>query len=316
MSLFISLKFKSEKYPKFIYKSNSNITIYNMTQQVGKLYKSVIDDVVSSVREAFADEGIDEQVLLDLKATWEKRLSESKAIGEASSQGNSNSGASGSSSNNSGSGGGGGGGTGNTNASSSSSSTGTHSNHNNNNNVSSTSASSSILPVTNNLPGPIVNAARVATITPSLVPGAIVTGNSITSTPVATIQPPQSSSASVSQPSGKYIVQLDGPVDTDDDEDDDDDDMPDENDHDDNDDDGAGDEDGENLGEDEEPLNSGDDVSDEEPNELFETDNVVVCQYDKITRSRNKWKFHLKDGIMNLQGRDYVFQKAVGDAEW
>ncbi|KPM02596.1 transcription initiation factor IIA subunit 1-like protein 1 [Sarcoptes scabiei] len=65
-----------------------------------------------------------------------------------------------------------------------------------------------------------------------------------------------------------------------------------------------------------EPLNSEDDVSDEDPVELFETDNVVVCQYDKITRSRNKWKFHFKDGIMNLQGKDYVFSRAVGDAEW
>ncbi|KAJ9596152.1 hypothetical protein L9F63_027225, partial [Diploptera punctata] len=65
-----------------------------------------------------------------------------------------------------------------------------------------------------------------------------------------------------------------------------------------------------------EPLNSGDDVSDEDPSDLFDTDNVVVCQYDKITRSRNKWKFYLKDGIMNLSGKDYVFQKANGDAEW
>ncbi|GBP15349.1 Transcription initiation factor IIA subunit 1 [Eumeta japonica] len=66
----------------------------------------------------------------------------------------------------------------------------------------------------------------------------------------------------------------------------------------------------------EEPLNSGDDVSDEEPGDMFDTDNVVVCQYDKITRSRNKWKFYLKDGIMNLAGKDYVFQRANGDAEW
>ncbi|KAJ3606595.1 hypothetical protein NHX12_026116 [Muraenolepis orangiensis] len=65
-----------------------------------------------------------------------------------------------------------------------------------------------------------------------------------------------------------------------------------------------------------EPLNSGDDVSDEEDQELFDTENVVVCQYDKIHRSKNKWKFHLKDGIMNLNGRDYVFSKAIGDAEW
>ncbi|OXB65628.1 hypothetical protein ASZ78_011513 [Callipepla squamata] len=65
-----------------------------------------------------------------------------------------------------------------------------------------------------------------------------------------------------------------------------------------------------------EPLNSEDDVSDEEGQELFDTENVVVCQYDKIHRSKNKWKFHLKDGIMNLNGRDYVFSKAIGDAEW
>ena len=44
--------------------------------------------------------------------------------------------------------------------------------------------------------------------------------------------------------------------------------------------------------------------------------NVVVCQWDKIGRARNKWKFHLKDGIMNLNGKDYVFQKAIGEAEW
>lgn len=69
-------------------------------------------------------------------------------------------------------------------------------------------------------------------------------------------------------------------------------------------------------GAEEEPLNSEDDVTDEDAADLFETENVVVCQYDKINRSRNKWKFYLKDGIMNLGGKDYVFQKSNGDAEW
>uniref|UniRef100_A0A1L8DI02 Putative transcription factor iia n=3 Tax=Nyssomyia TaxID=252611 RepID=A0A1L8DI02_9DIPT len=69
-------------------------------------------------------------------------------------------------------------------------------------------------------------------------------------------------------------------------------------------------------GPEEEPLNSEDDVTDEDASDLFDTDNVVVCQYDKITRSRNKWKFYLKDGIMNIGGKDYVFQKSNGDAEW
>lgn len=74
-------------------------------------------------------------------------------------------------------------------------------------------------------------------------------------------------------------------------------------------------EDGDEGAEDE-PLGSGDDISEGDPSDLFNTENVVVCQYDKITRTRNKWKFHLKDGIMNLNGKDYVFQKATGEAEW
>lgn len=36
--------------------------------------------------------------------------------------------------------------------------------------------------------------------------------------------------------------------------------------------------------EDEEPLNSQDDVSEEEPELLFESENLVVCQYEKVGR--------------------------------
>lgn len=48
---------------------------------------------------------------------------------------------------------------------------------------------------------------------------------------------------------------------------------------------------------------------------------LSICSHSplpalQIHRSKNKWKFHLKDGIMNLNGRDYVFSKAIGDAEW
>ncbi|XP_017404007.1 TFIIA-alpha and beta-like factor isoform X1 [Cebus imitator] len=66
----------------------------------------------------------------------------------------------------------------------------------------------------------------------------------------------------------------------------------------------------------EDPLNSGDDVSEQDVPDLFDTDNIIVCQYDKIHRSKNKWKFYLKDGVMCFGGRDYVFAKAIGDAEW
>ena len=42
------------------------------------------------------------------------------------------------------------------------------------------------------------------------------------------------------------------------------------------------------------PPGSADDVSDEEACDLFDTENVVVCQYDKISRARNRWKLQLK----------------------
>ncbi|WAR19892.1 TF2AA-like protein [Mya arenaria] len=64
-----------------------------------------------------------------------------------------------------------------------------------------------------------------------------------------------------------------------------------------------------------EPLNSDDDVSEEDPSELFDTDNVVVCQFEKISRNKGKWKFLLKDGIMNLDGKDHIFQRGTGEAD-
>ncbi|NXR26872.1 TF2AY factor, partial [Cinclus mexicanus] len=66
----------------------------------------------------------------------------------------------------------------------------------------------------------------------------------------------------------------------------------------------------------EDPLNSGDDVSEQDIADLFDTENVIVCQYEKIHRTKNKWKFFLKDGVMSIEGKDHVFAKAIGDAEW
>nr|XP_057944228.1 transcription initiation factor IIA subunit 1 [Doryrhamphus excisus] len=127
--------------------------------------------------------------------------------------------------------------------------------------------------------------------------------------PQAQVQPQQAGQPQAQQP--PIMLQVDGAGDTSSDEDEDEEEEYDEDEEEEKDKDG-----GEDGQVEEEPLNSGDDVSDEEGQELFDTENVVVCQYDKIHRSKNKWKFHLKDGIMNLNGRDYVFSKAIGDAEW
>ena len=45
-----------------------------------KLYNSVIEDVIAGVRDAFLDEGVDEQVLQELKQIWETKLVSSKAV--------------------------------------------------------------------------------------------------------------------------------------------------------------------------------------------------------------------------------------------
>jgi len=115
----------------------------------------------------------------------------------------------------------------------------------------------------------------------------------------------------------KKISQMDGNVDSsssDDEVDEDDDDVEDEDDDDEDEDEEDAKERSEKI--DEKPLCSDDDGSDEDPVELFDTENVVVCQYDKIHRTKSRWKFSLKVGIMNLNGKDFVFQKANGEADW
>ncbi|KAJ2158502.1 transcription factor IIA subunit alpha [Coemansia sp. RSA 552] len=47
-----------------------------------------------------------------------------------------------------------------------------------------------------------------------------------------------------------------------------------------------------------------------------ETEHIILCQYEKVTRTKNKWKCVLRDGIMLINGRDYLFHKANGDFEW
>ncbi|RUP45264.1 transcription factor IIA, alpha/beta subunit-domain-containing protein [Jimgerdemannia flammicorona] len=80
--------------------------------------------------------------------------------------------------------------------------------------------------------------------------------------------------------------------------------------------DGDDDEEGED---DEDDINSDLDDSDEDDNDVEggeEMDHIILCLYDKVTRTKNKWKCVLKDGIMLVNGRDYLFHRANGDFEW
>jgi transcription initiation factor TFIIA large subunit len=68
-------------------------------------------------------------------------------------------------------------------------------------------------------------------------------------------------------------------------------------------------------------INSDLDDTDEEA-EGFDEDGedgdgmIMLCLYEKVLRVKNKWKCNLKDGILNVNGKDYTFQKATGESEW
>lgn len=70
----------------------------------------------------------------------------------------------------------------------------------------------------------------------------------------------------------------------------------------------------------EDAINSDLDDSEDELNENIEGDSFegdqILCLYDKVQRVKNKWKCTLKDGIVTVNGKDYVFHKANGEFEW
>ncbi|KAL5523514.1 hypothetical protein ACEPAG_7687 [Sanghuangporus baumii] len=64
-------------------------------------------------------------------------------------------------------------------------------------------------------------------------------------------------------------------------------------------------------------LDDSDSDAEEEEQEgaLGETD-IVFCTYDKVARVKNKWKCVLKDGMIHVNGKDYLFAKCTCEFEW
>lgn len=73
---------------------------------------------------------------------------------------------------------------------------------------------------------------------------------------------------------------------------------------------------------DDEAINSDLDDSDDDAlrgdNEDDEDGDIqtVLCLFEHVRRTKNKWKCVLKDGIVNVNGRDFAFNKANGEFEW
>ncbi|KAF8268620.1 transcription factor IIA, alpha/beta subunit [Lactarius quietus] len=77
---------------------------------------------------------------------------------------------------------------------------------------------------------------------------------------------------------------------------------------------------GSTAGADDEAINSDLDDSDsegeEDPEEGPGVSDIVFCTYDKVARVKNKWKCILKDGMIHINGKDYLFAKCTGEFEW
>ncbi|KAI1082013.1 TFIIA-domain-containing protein [Whalleya microplaca] len=70
---------------------------------------------------------------------------------------------------------------------------------------------------------------------------------------------------------------------------------------------------------DEDAINSDLDDPDDNLDEDDEDEDggqIMLCMYDKVQRVKNKWKCVLKDGLLSVNGKDYVFHKATGEYEW
>lgn len=63
-----------------------------------------------------------------------------------------------------------------------------------------------------------------------------------------------------------------------------------------------------------------DDSDDDAQGQMGEDDDdfgdQILCTYDKVQRVKNKWKCTLKDGVMSVNGKEWVFHKATGEFEW
>ncbi|RPA87557.1 TFIIA-domain-containing protein [Ascobolus immersus RN42] len=60
--------------------------------------------------------------------------------------------------------------------------------------------------------------------------------------------------------------------------------------------------------------NEGSEVEDDDGEVGFE--DLMVCEYEKVQRSKVKWKAVFRGGVMNINGRDYVFRKATAEMDW
>ncbi|CAD5335320.1 unnamed protein product [Arabidopsis thaliana] len=78
--------------------------------------------------------------------------------------------------------------------------------------------------------------------------------------------------------------------------------------------DGARDEAIVDVDENEEPLNEDDDDEEDDiDDDDMNIQHLVMCQFDKVKRSKNKWECKFNAGVMQINGKNVLFSQATGD---
>lgn len=64
----------------------------------------------------------------------------------------------------------------------------------------------------------------------------------------------------------------------------------------------------------------GSDLDDEDEDEAAVDDenieDLILCQYEKISRVRTRWRGVLRAGIIHINRADYCFSRANNDFDW
>jgi len=48
----------------------------------------------------------------------------------------------------------------------------------------------------------------------------------------------------------------------------------------------------------------------------FDSTDIILGQFEKVSHTKSKWKCLLKDGICTMNGRDVAFSRALGEFKW
>jgi Transcription factor IIA, alpha/beta subunit len=43
---------------------------------------------------------------------------------------------------------------------------------------------------------------------------------------------------------------------------------------------------------------------------------LMFCLYDKVSRTKNRWRANMTSGVLCIEGKEWVFEKGSGEFEW